>query len=218
MSDSLIERLTREFQHFPGIGPRQAKRFVYYLLRLDRGALEHLSQSIRQLPSTISQCTECRRFFSINHHKTALCEICADSSRDQTLLMLVEKDIDLENVERSGTFTGYYFVLGGLVPILDKDPERAINANALLALIKRKLKAENSTPKLSEIIIALSANLEGDSTAEFIKKFLSSNLPCFAEASPGKPKITTLGRGLSTGTELEYSDPDTLKNALKHRE
>ena len=209
-----MKRCGGSFKHSPGLAPRQAKRFVYYLLRLDRGALEHLSQSIRQLPSTISQCTECRRFFSINHHKTALCEICADSSRDQTLLMLVEKDIDLENVERSGTFTGYYFVLGGLVPILDKDPERAINANALLALIKRKLQTENGTPKLTEIIIALSANLEGDSTAEFLKQLLADSFQGLAL----KPKITTLGRGLSTGTELEYSDPDTLKNALKHRE
>ena len=211
MSESLIDRLTREFMRFPGIGPRQAKRFVYYLLRADRATLESVARDIRDLKQSTSQCADCKRYYPVKAPAGAhgansknLCDICADQNRDHSLLMLVEKDMDLENVERSGTFSGYYFVLGGLVPILEKNPETSFRSRELFTLVERKIKGA----KLEEIIIAVSANVEGDHTIEFIKKFL--------ERFSGK--ISTLGRGLSTGTELEYSDPDTLKNALKHRE
>ena len=211
MSDSLIDRLTEEFRRFPGIGPRQAKRFVYYLLRLEAASRERLAAQIRDLKNAVSQCADCQRLFARNNIPHSLCEICRDPHRDHSLLMLVEKDIDLENVERSGTFNGYYFVLGALVPILDQNPERSFRSRELLELVKKKSPPAGG---LSEIIVAVSANLEGDHTIEFLKKFLSSQLP----APSFTLKISTLGRGLSTGTELEYSDPDTLKNALKHRE
>jgi recombination protein RecR len=208
MAESLIDQLTREFMRFPGIGPRQAKRFVYYLLRADRATLEMIARDIRDLKQSISQCADCKRYYPKTSQPSPLCPLCADPSRDHSLLILIEKDMDLENVERSGTFNGYYFVLGGLVPILDKNPESSFRSRELFTLVERKIKGG----ALKEIIIAVSANVEGDHTIEFIKKFLEPLLPHH------QLKISTLGRGLSTGTELEYSDPDTLKNALKHRE
>jgi recombination protein RecR len=200
--DSLIEQLTRSFMRFPGIGPRQAKRFVYYLLHASKGEMENLLAQMRELKANATECPACQRFSVSAAKENRLCQLCADSRRDASLLMLVEKDIDLENIEKSGTYRGYYFVLGGLVPVLDKNPEQFFRAPELLNLLKTKT-------DLKEIIIAVSANPEGDHMVDFLKQFLTS-LPNI--------KISTLGRGLSTGTELEYSDSETLKNALKHRE
>ena len=120
--------------------------------------------------------------------------------------MIVSRDIDLENVEKSHPFSGKYFVLGGLVPILDKNPEQRIRLKELLALVSRM-----SDKGLKEIILGLDANSEAEYTANILKSSLS---PITEKYSI---KISELGRGLSTGTELEYSDPETIKNALKNR-
>lgn len=209
MPDSIIEKLTQSFRRFPGIGPRQAKRFVYHLLHAPKSEVENLLGQIKELKSSAAQCLSCSRFFSEADSQQlkakSLCSICSDKNRDDSLLMLVEKDIDLENIERSGTYNGQYFVLGGLVPILEKNPEQSFRSRELLTLIK-------SRPNLKEIIIAVSANPEGDHAADFLRQFLMSNF------QSRNIKVSTLGRGLSTGAELEYSDSDTLKNALKHRE
>lgn len=204
--DSLIEQLTRSFMRFPGIGPRQAKRFVYYLLHSPRAEVENLMREMRELKANATQCAACQRFSVSSSNANPLCQLCADSRRDTSLLMLVEKDIDLENIEKSGTYRGYYFVLGGLVPVLDKNPVQFFRAPELLNLLKTKT-------ALKEIIVAVSANPEGDYMVDFLKKYIPDSL-----SPKPSPLISTLGRGLSTGTELEYSDPETLKNALKHRE
>ena len=118
------------------------------------------------------------------------------------MLLVVPRDVDLEAVEKSGSYAGRYFVLGGVVPLLDKEPEKRIRSKELAVRIKKGL--ENG---LKEIILAMNANQDGEHTAEFIK-----------EKYQGLPLIfSTLGRGLSTGAELEYADPETLKNALLHR-
>jgi recombination protein RecR len=98
-----------------------------------------------------------------------------------------------------------YFVLGGTIPILDKEPEKKIRLKELVSLVKKMSKED-----LKEVILALNANSEGENTGDFIVSHLSP-------ISNGTFKVTVLGRGLSTGTELEYADSDTLKNALKHR-
>lgn len=115
--------------------------------------------------------------------------------------MIVPRDADFEAVEKSGSYKGLYFVLGGSLPILEKEPERRIRIKDLDARIKR------DTGKIKEIILAMNANAEGENTADFIKEKFKSEGITFSE----------LGRGLSTGSELEYADPETLKNALLHR-
>jgi recombination protein RecR len=194
-----IDRLAELFKSFPGIGPRQARRFVYYLLSRHGGYAEELSRAIAELKSEIRQCAECRRFFHSPSHASGLCTICADGSRDRSLLMLVPRDVDLEAVEKSRAFEGYYFVLGGVVPILEKEPEKRIR----LAELDMRLKDGN----IKEVILAMNANQDGEHTAEFIKERFKDVKIQFSE----------LGRGLSTGAELEYADPETLKNALLHR-
>ncbi|MEK7148177.1 MAG: toprim domain-containing protein, partial [Patescibacteria group bacterium] len=157
------------------------------------------------LKSEIVQCAECMRFFPSTSSGQVLCSICSDDTRDHSILMLVPRDIDFEAVERSGGYNGYYFILGGVIPILEKEPEKKIRSKELEVGIKNGLEKG-----LKEIILAMNANLEGENTAEYLKEKLSN-------LSTSKLIITTLGRGLSTGAELEYADPETLKNALLHR-
>src|SRR6185503_8414165 len=118
---------------------------------------------------------------------------------DTTLLMVVEKDSDLESVRKSRAYGGKYFVLGGLVPIVEKTTKRQVRIE--------ELKARSKNDKnLKEIILAFSLSPQGDHTDHYVRGILTDT----------GLKISSLGRGLSTGTELEYSDNDTLKNALKN--
>lgn len=201
-----INTLTEIFRHFPGIGPRQAKRFVYYLLNQSPESLKNLTDQILSLKKNIRQCQNCFRYFNLNHRfEATLCKICQDQSRDESSLMLVERDIDLEAVEKAGTYRGHYFVLGGVIPILEKEPSKRVRLNELSKIITQKSSA------LKEVIIATSANAEGDNTAEFLQSFLKDSV------IKSNFKISLLGRGLSTGSELEYADPETIKNALFNR-
>ena len=201
-----IERLTRIFADFPGIGPKQARRFVYFLITRNPSYIDEFKKEISELRGEIETCVDCKKYFIKNAGLKKLCNICADTTRDGSSLMIVSRDIDLENIEKSRFFNGKYFVLGGLVPILDKNPEQRIRINDMISLVSR-----NTDKGLKEIIVGLDANSEGEYTAEIIKKTLSPL------AEKYNIKISELGRGLSTGTELEYSDPDTIKNALKNR-
>jgi recombination protein RecR len=205
MPDTLT-KLAELFNRFPGIGPRQARRFVYFLLAAPRSFREELARGILELSKIIHTCTECQRFFSPARGAT-LCPLCADPTRDRSTLMVVEKDVDLENVEKSRGFTGTYFILGGTVPILEKNPEERIHLKKLEGLIAHRAKEG-----LTEVVLALSLTTEGESTEEFLKEHLTPLAEKYGF------KISTLGRGLSTGLELEYSDPETIKNALKNRQ
>lgn len=201
-----IDRLTEKFRDFPGIGPRQSKRFVYFLLSRNRSYLEELSKLILEVKKEVHVCSSCFRFFAKNG-AGALCSICADSNRDHASLLLVEKDVDLENVEKNKIYTGRYFVLGGTIPILEKNPEERVRLREL----QKKVKEEASQNGLKEIIIAFSLNAEGEHTA-FVTE---SALRPLAEEY--KLTLSHLGRGLSTGSEVEYLDGETLKSAIKNR-
>ena len=203
MNSDSVQKLTEIFAHFPGIGPRQAKRFVYHLLNQNEFANRQIAELILQLKKETGSCISCKRFH--RSENDSLCSICNDKKRSQKELMIVAKDVDLENIERSGGYKGMYFVLGGLVPVLDKNPSQRIRQSELIEAISKM-------PGLSEIIIALSATVEGDNTADYLKSDLSKI------TTSRNIKISVLGRGLSTGTELEYSDSDTIMNALKNRE
>lgn len=204
MSES-VERLVELFVKFPGIGPRQARRFVYYLLSQKPVFIDTLVARLQALRRDVKQCTECFRFFP-HEAKHDACFICRDPNVDKDTLIVVEKDMDLEALHKSGIFPGRYFVLGGLVPILEKEPNRFVRTNELVEKANQYVKEG-----LKEIIFALSANPTGDHTVEYLKEILS---PIEKEYFL---KLSVLGRGLSTGTELEYSDLSTLKNAFENR-
>lgn len=200
-----IEKLTEVFKEFPGIGERQAKRFVYFLMSRNGNYTENLSRLISDLKKEVNQCKDCFRFFLLQNNKGNICEICGDASLDQATLVVVEKDSDLESIKKSKVYNGKYFILGGLVPIVEKNTSSRIRINEL------KTKISNSK-NLKEVILAFSLSPQGDHTDFYIRNQLKD----ITDAQ--NIKISSLGRGLSTGTELEYSDNDTLKNALKNRQ
>ncbi|MBL4644398.1 MAG: recombination protein RecR [Candidatus Pacebacteria bacterium] len=199
MSD--IDTLTELFMRFPGIGPRQAKRFVFFLLRQDAGYRNALTRAITDVVSNIKRCEQCLRFAPL-HAQKPICNLCADSSREKNLLMVVEKDTDIDQIEKSDSYNGQYFVLGGTLSLTGK--KGFIREKELFSHFKKQ-------DSFAEIILALSATPDGEYTTDYLQtKFKEDEH--VKEAS-----VTILGRGLSTGSELEYADADTLTQALKNR-
>lgn len=194
-----IEELARAFERFPGIGPRQARRFVYHLLSAAPGDRNRLADLITKLGNDIRQCTMCMRFAPTNGD--SLCNYCADNSRDDALLMIVEKDQDLTAFERANAYKGRYFILGGIITLTGKG---SIRERDLVRVVEAR-----SMHGLTEIVLALSATNEGEHTADRVRELLR---PLRSQVL-----ITQLGRGLATGSELEYSDPQTLSSALQNR-
>jgi recombination protein RecR len=193
-----IEELSAAFARFPGIGPRQAKRFVFHLLSAPASERAKLSELVAGIAGSVTQCAECRRFWS---GSGTICNYCADRSRDDSLLMIVEKDQDLAAVERAGAYKGRYFVLGGTLTLSGKG---AIRERELVEASKMR-----QACGLAEIVLALSATTEGEHTADRVRELLRP----FRDSV----RVTALGRGLSTGSELEYADRETLSGALAHR-
>jgi len=196
----VFNKLVNIFEDFPGIGPRQARRFVYFLLNKDDGYRENLAHTLGALKNTVKRCRDCTRIFLDTKPQT-LCTTCADSERDQTCLMIVEKEADFEVIERTGVYNGRYFILGGVLPVLADNPETHIRIDGLRELITRK------GDTLKEIIVALSATPHGEHTSEYLINTLK-DVPL---------KKTMLARGISTGVELEYIDKDTMKEAFNRR-
>lgn len=201
-----IQKLSAHFAQFPGIGARQSKRFVYFLLKKDRAYLNELVKLIQSLEDSVLECTRCHRYFMKKYNEaSAECPVCTNTERNKSILMVVEKDSDLEAIERSGVYKGSYFILGGTLPILEKDPASKIRIRELSKLI------EKEKHLIKEIILACAVTPESEHTAEYVHNAIS---PLTESA---EIKLTALGRGLSTGTELEYSDADTLRFALEGR-
>lgn len=199
-----LHRLEEIFSHFPGIGPRQARRFVNYVLSRPPSFAKEFTHLIETIKRHAHECSRCHRFFIENGVKKTSCDICNDNSRDGSALMIVARDTDLESIEKSGAYRGLYFVLGGIVPILDKEPDKRIRLKELLERI-------SGGPKPKEIILSLNVTPDGEHTTNIVKDAISK----FIDTK--ETKISILGRGLSTGSELEYADSDTIKNALKNR-
>lgn len=206
-----LEKLTALFREFPGTGPRQAKRFVHFLLSRDATFLDELAGLISTLHRETARCSECFRFFERSKgragkhhdHEVRMCALCADPHRATGELMVVARDTDLDAMEKSGIYHGRYFVLGGVMALTESK-----RANALrLKELERRVGKDAKDGALKEVILALSANPDGEHTGIELKRMLLA-FPV---------KISTLGRGLSTGSELEYADKDTLASALKNR-
>ncbi|MES2014205.1 MAG: toprim domain-containing protein [Patescibacteria group bacterium] len=193
--NDLVELITE----FPGIGPRQARRIVQFLLAAGTPFREKLARLIIESGASTSPCTICFRFD--DSRDSGVCSICADPLRDQATLMVVEKDIDIEGIENSGAYKGRYFVLGGLKTMTERKNARMVRVSELLTHIAKS--------DVQEVIFALSTTPEGDYTARELAKEIQ-------KAKSGV-SVTLLGRGLSVGAEIEYADAETLRSALKNR-
>jgi len=200
------EKLATLFEKFPGIGPRQARRFVYFLLKSGSTYRNNLESAIQSLAKNIHECTKCQRYYS--GENPTICGLCDNPARNNEQLLIVEKDADLDQLEKSGAYNGKYYVLGARVKLTDNSGNLP-NKHKLLALI------ENSE-NLNEIILALPTTTEGEHTAQTVQNIIQGYLQDTSTISR-QVKITMLGRGLSTGAELEYADGATLKSALESR-
>lgn len=204
---SSLDKLITYFESFPGIGARQARRFAFHILTMPTADVTELATLISTLQGTVVECQSCHRFFAKNGGLTTSCSICSDHNRDHTKLMVVERDSDIVALERSGTYDGLYFVLGGTIPLLDTKSTHKLRSGALKSMVEHRLNQHH----LSEVILAFAVNPDGENTARYVESLLKD----WTETK--QITITQLGRGLSTGSELEYADPETLKNALENR-
>lgn len=203
---SNLDHLIKYFERFPGIGGRQARRFAFHILTLPSADTAELAKLIANLQGSVLECTSCRRFFSRQGGTGTECDICVDQNRDRTKLLVVERDTDITAIERAGVFDGLYFVLGGTVPLLEKNENNKLRGNGLKAIVSERLPGG-----LEEIILGFAVNPDGENTSRYVEKLLQDLL---ADTSV---RLSHLGRGLSTGSELEYADPDTIKNAFVSR-
>lgn len=193
------EDLANHIAEFPGIGPRQARRIVQFLLFAGAPFRAQLALLIESAGAHAVPCKKCFKYD--DKQASGLCTLCADTSRDATVVMVVEKDIDIEGIENSGAYRGNYFVLGGLLTMTQRKNARAIRSKELLEYAKKN--------PVQEIIFALSTTPEGDYTARELMKEVGNTAP--------EVKTTLLGRGLSVGAEIEYADAETLRSAFKNR-
>lgn len=200
MYSSSIQKLIGQFSRFPTVGPRTAARFVFYLLNLTKEERNELAKSISLLGEKVKLCSFCFKSFEpfeTAQGKNNLCEICSDANRDKTMLCVVEKETDLETIEKTRKYRGRYFILGGTVSKLRKEDIEKLRMKELQGRAK----------DVKEIIIAINPTTEGEATALYLERLLK----------PLNIKITRLGRGLPAGSELEYADDETLSSAFDNR-
>jgi recombination protein RecR len=201
-----LDKLVSHFENFPGVGARQARRFAFHILTMPPEETAEVSALISGLKDNVRECSSCRRFFAKNGGPADLCDLCQQPSRDRVKLLVVERDTDIRSIERSGVYDGLYFVLGGTVPLLESRENKKLRGGGLKRVVEARL-----SEGLREVILGFSVNPDGENTGRFVESIIKE--------IPGADqiKISHLGRGLSTGSELEYADPETLKNALQNR-
>ena len=201
-----IQNLIDIFAKFPTVGPRTAARFVFYLQNSPEETIGKLISAIRQLQKDVAHCGFCFNPFR-RDGDNALCGVCADRKRDKTLLCIVEKETDLETLEKTKKYKGLYFVLGGTVNRLRKKDLELLRVKELQSRILRPKKYGIETPGFKEIILATNATTEGEATSLYLQR----------ELRDSGLKITRLGRGMPVGGELEYADEETIGGALDNR-
>lgn len=190
----LIEEAVNELSKFPGIGKKSAMRMVLHLLKQPSPNVSRLGESIINLRNKIQYCERCG-----NVSDNAVCNICASHKRDQQTICIVEDLRDVMAIENTNQYNGMYHVLGGLIsPVNGVGPE-TLNIESLLA----RIRAEET----KELIIAISATMEGDTTAFYLSKKLKDT----------PLRITTISRGIAIGGELEYADEITLGRSIALR-
>lgn len=196
-SSSLLEGAVTELSRLPGVGRKTALRLALYLLRRDENEAIALGQSIIDMRRGIRYCRVCH-----NISENEICDLCADPSRDSSVICVVENVKDVVCVERTGSFHGLYHVLGGLISPIDGIGPRDIEIDSLIERAR--------SGAIVEVILALSPTMEGDTTGFYINRRLGT-------LTDNKPTVTRLARGVAVGNELEYTDELTLGRSIVDR-
>lgn len=190
----LLENAVNEMSQLPGIGKRTALSLVLFLLQQPKNQTRDLSDSLVSLIENVILCKVCN-----NISDKELCDICLNSKRDKSIICVVEDIRDIMAIESTGQYLGVYHVLGGKISPIEGIGPNQLNINSLLDRVKNE--------EIDELIFALSATMEGDTTNFYIYKQLENI----------KVKITTIARGVSVGNELEYTDEVTLGRSIIKR-
>ncbi|HWZ65581.1 MAG TPA: recombination mediator RecR [Patescibacteria group bacterium] len=188
--------LIEEFGSLPGVGPRTAERYAYYLLRSDNHLSQKLSSAIANLHDHVAYCP---KTFALIEKDEEVSPLYSDSRRNRKLVAVVEEPLDVVALERTGQFKGTYHVLGGAISPIDGIGPEQLHIPELLRRIDED--------QVEEIILAMNASVEGESTALYLQKQIGDR----------SVKITRLARGLPVGVDLEYADQITLGHALEGR-
>jgi recombination protein RecR len=189
-----IDNLIKEFRKLPGIGPKSAKRIVFFLLKFSMDDITRFSEALVEMKGKVRFCKNC---FSLSEGDR--CSICKDESRDKRKICVVEEASDVIIIEKTSEYRGLYHVLGGLLSPIDDIGPNEIKVPELV----NRVKNEN----IKEIIIALNPTVEGESTSTYLKKILE----------PTGVKVTRLASGIPVGGDIEYADEITLGRAISDR-
>ena len=189
-----VANLIDAFEALPGIGPKTAARLTYYLLHAPDALSANLSESVKELKGRTKICSICQ-----NITESDPCDICADSDRDASIICVVEDPLDVWAIEKSGSFSGLYHVLHGVIAPLENIGPEELRIRHLLPRLKDS--------KVKEVILATNPSMEGEATAMYIQRLIG----------PLKIKTTRIARGIPIGAELEYADEVTVRRAFEGR-
>jgi recombination protein RecR len=193
-SSILLENAVNELARLPGIGKKTALRLALHLLREDKTRTEALSRSLSLLREKIVFCEKCH-----NISDSTLCAICINPRRDENLLCVVEDMRDVMAIERTSSFNGLYHVLGGVINPVEGISPSDLKINSLIERMKNE--------DIREVILALPATIEGDTTSFYI----------YRQIKREKLKVTTIAKGVSIGDALEFADEVTLGRSIMNR-
>lgn len=193
-ANSAIQKLLDELERLPGIGPKSAQRIAYWILNQDRFDAVRLAQAIIEVKDTVHFCARC-----FNYAQEELCDICASQKRDQTTICVVSEPRDIPPIERTGSFSGVYHVLGGALSPLEGIGPDDLHIAELLGRL--------NDPAIKEVILATNPNIEGETTASYLARLIK----------PLGLKVSRLASGLPVGGDLEFADEVTLGRAIEAR-
>jgi recombination protein RecR len=193
-SSKIIEQAVEAFAQLPGVGRKTALRYVLHVIKQDNTQVELLSKLLLQLKTDLKFCQKCHNISEQN-----ICEICLNSLRDETTICVVQDYRDVMAIENTGLYKGHYHVLGGIISPLDGITPSSLNIETLVNKV--------SSGNISEIILALNATMEGETTSFYL----------FRKLAPYNVKLSAIARGIAVGDELEYADEVTLGRSITNR-
>ncbi len=190
-------QLIEAFNRLPGIGPKSAQRLAYHVLRSSEEEARSLAEALVDVKEHVMLCERCQ-----NVSDRSPCNVCADRSRDRTLICVVEEPLDVLAIERTAGFSGLFHVLHGVISPVDGVGPEEIKIAELLTRLR------DTDTEVAEVIVATNPNLEGEATAMYLARLLG----------PLEIRVTRLARGLPAGADLEYADDLTLGRAIEFRQ
>lgn len=195
-----LEKLVHELSRLPGIGPKTAQRLAYHILRAPEDYSSRLSETLLRVKAEVHSCKKC-----FNYTDADLCRYCQDAHRNDDSLCVIEEPADIMRIESSGAFRGRYHVLQGAISPLEGVGPQDLRINELIERVNAGLRGE--APAVKEVILALDADLEGDTTVLYVTKQLS-----------GKGvKLSRIAHGVPIGSDIDFIDDRTMGRALENR-